>query len=291
MMKRVLRWIGIIIGSLLGIIILLLIGIWVISANRLNRTYEVTADFSLNVPIDAASIAEGERLYSIMCVECHGENLAGMEFNDFLSGRLHAANLTAGAGGLGNNYSDEELARAVWYGVKADGSPTVVMPVELNRAVNVEDMENLIAYIRSVPPVDSDYPEIRPGPMLRVMHVTNIFPLVTAELVDLNAPPPGAIAAEDTLAYGEYRAVFCTACHGVDFAGNEFAGGPNITPHESATGTWTEADFAQAIRKGRRPDGTAISTDMPWESFSLYTDEEVHAIWTYLQSVAPVARE
>ena len=28
---------------------------------------------------------------------------------------------------------------------------------------------------------------------LRVMHVTGMFPLVTAELVDLDAPPPGAI--------------------------------------------------------------------------------------------------
>ena len=73
--------------------------------------------------------------------------------------------------------------------------------------------------------------------------------------------------------------------------GNDLAGGPNITPHESAIGTWSEEEFARAIRQGERPDGTAISTDMPWETFSLYTDEEVHAIWTYLQTVEPVVRE
>ncbi len=68
-------------------------------------------------------------------------------------------------------------------------------------------------------------------------------------------------------------------------------GGVNITPHETALGTWTEVDFARAIRQGLRPDGSAISTDMPWESFRLYTDEEVHAIWTYLQTVDPIAKE
>jgi cytochrome c553 len=123
------------------------------------------------------------------------------------------------------------------------------------------------------------------------MHVTGLFPLVTAELVDLNAPPPAAIPPEDMLALGEYRAAFCTACHGEDFTGNSIAGGPNITSHATAIGPWTEDDFARAIREGQRPDGSVISTDMPWESFSHFTDEEVHAIWTYLQTIEPVARD
>ena len=107
----------------------------------------------------------------------------------------------------------------------------------------------------------------------------------------MNALPPGPISPEDTLAYGEYRAVYCTACHGTDFSGNDLAGGPNITSHETALGSWTEEEFARAIREGIRPDGSAISTDMPWETFSLYSDEEVHAIWIYLQSIEPVASE
>ncbi len=291
-MKRLLKWIGIIIGGLLGLIILLLIGTSVVSANRLNRTYEVTTDFNLDIPDDAERITEGERRYAIMCAGCHGDKVAGEPFSeDALFEQIYSANLTAGEGGLGNVYNDEDFARAIWYGVKADGSPTLGMPVELNRAVNVTDMENLIANIRSVPPVDSDTPERKPGPLLGVMHVANLFPLVTAELVDMDAAPPGAIDPEDTLAFGEYLAVFCTTCHSVDFAGMEMMGesSPNITPHETGIGGWTEADFIRTVRQGQRPDGATLSDDMPWKEFSNFTETEVHAIWTYLQSVEPVA--
>ncbi|MFN2143092.1 MAG: c-type cytochrome [Candidatus Promineifilaceae bacterium] len=290
-MKRILKWIGIVLGGLLGIIILAYVAVTAVSASRLNRTYQVTADFTLDIPDDPASIAEGERLYTIMCQSCHGENLAGETWSDFMTGQIQVANLTTGSGGIGGVRSDEDIARAVWYGVKPDGSPTVVMPPELNQTVSVEDMENLIAYIRSAPPVDTENVRLKPGPMMRVMHVTNSFPLVTAELVAMDSPPLGAAASEDTMALGQQRAAFCTACHGADFTGNSMMGSPNITPHESAIGAWTEEEFTRAIREGVRPDGSAISTDMPWETMSLYTDEEVHAIWTYLQTVEPVAPE
>lgn len=288
-MKRALKWIGIVLGGLLGLILLAYSVVWAISASRLNHTYEVTADFNLNVSDDPTSIAEGQRLYTIMCQSCHNQDLAGQVFSDFMTGQLVVANLTTGVGGIGRNHSDEEIARAIWYGVKPDGSPTVIMPPELSPTINTADMGNLLAYIRSVPPVDTDYPEMRPGPMLRVMHATKQFPLVTAEFVDMNAPPKGP-DPEDRLAFGKQRATFCTACHGADFTGNSIVGGPNITPHETAIGTWTEEEFAHAIREGIRPDGSAISTDMPWETLSFYTDEEVQAIWTYLQTVEPVAR-
>lgn len=290
-MKRVLKWIGIILGSLLGIIILAYVGVTAVSASRLNRTYEVTADFDINVTHDPESIAEGERLYTIMCQSCHGEDLAGQTESDLMFGQIFIANLTTGAGGIGGSYSDEDIARSVWYGVKPNGSPTLIMPPELSPAINVTDMENLIAYIRSVPPVDTDYPEMRPGPMLRVMHATNQFPLVTAEFVQMDALPPGSISPDDVLAFGAQRAAFCTACHGTDFTGNSIVGAPNITPHETALGTWTEEAFVQALREGVRSDGSAISTDMPWETLRLYTDDEIHAIWTYLQTVEPVAKE
>lgn len=59
-MKRVLKWIGIVAGGLLGLIILLVVGVYAVSASRLNKTYEVTAVFNLNVPNDPESIAAGE---------------------------------------------------------------------------------------------------------------------------------------------------------------------------------------------------------------------------------------
>jgi mono/diheme cytochrome c family protein len=285
-MKRILKWIGILSGALLGLILLLLVGVWLISSNRFKQTYQVTADFSLTVPDDADSIAEGQRLYAIMCAECHGENLAGTElFNDAVLGHIRSTNLTAGQGGIAQTYSNEDIARAVWYGVKADGSPAAVMPVEY-KDLQVGDMEKLLAYIRSVPPVDSSPAIIKPGVLLWVMHATNLFPMLPAESRDMSKPPVQAINTADTLAYGKYLTMTCTGCHGADFAGGDM-GEPSLRPVVS---TWTEAEFRQALRTGQRPDGTTLNNkEMPWPAFSNFTDAEIQTIWTYLQSVQAVA--
>ena len=292
-MKRVLKWMGIVVGGLLGLIILLGAGVYAVSASRLNKTYEVTADFILDVPNDPESITAGENLAAIyLRGDCHGENLAGQLFvEDPAFGRVYSANLTAGENGIGAAYSNEDIARAIWYGVRPDGSPTVGMPAEFHQAIHISDMENLIAYIRSLPPVDTDHPQSSYGPMLRVMHATNQLPLIPAEQVDAGQPPLDPISPEDTLAYGEYLAAFCAHCHMADFAGdNEMFQSPNITP--AAIGTWTEAEFLQAMTEGVRPDGTQIDPEqMPWEAISRHSDEELKALWAYLQTVEPVAVE
>lgn len=290
-MKRILKWIGIVVGVLLGLIVLLAAGVYAVSASRLNRTYEVTADFTLNVPTDPESIAAGEKLATVyLCGECHGANLAGQLFvDDPTFGQIYSANLTAGENGVGRAYSDEEIARVIWYGVKPDGSPTVGMPAEFHQAIHIADMEKLIAYLRSVPPVDTDYPPSSYGPMMRVMHTANMFPLIPAEKVDASQPPLDPIFLEETLTYGAYLAAFCAHCHMADFAGDaEMFGSPNITP--AAIGAWTEAEFMRAVTEGVRPDGTLLDPkEMPWETFNRYTDEELQALWAYLQTVAPVA--
>lgn len=289
-MKRILKWIGIVVGGLLGLIILLGASAYGVSASRLNKSYEVTADFSLNVPIDPESIAAGENLVATyLCGDCHGEDLSGKLFvDDPVFGRVYSANLTAGENGIGAAYSDEEIARVIWYGVKPDGSPTVGMPAEFHQAIHVGDMEKLIAYLRTIPPVDSDHPQSSYGPMLRVMHATNQFPLIPAERVDASQPPLAPISPEETLAYGEYLAAFCAHCHMADFAGDqEMFESPNITP--AAIGTWTEAEFLRAITEGVRPDGSQIDPElMPWEAIGRHSDEELQALWAYLQTVEPV---
>jgi mono/diheme cytochrome c family protein len=291
-MKRVLKWIGIIVGGLLGLIILLGAGAYAVSASRMNRTYEVTADFTLDVPDDPESIAAGEHLAAVyLCSDCHGPDLAGYEFvDDPAFGQIYTSNLTGGENGIGRSHSDEELAQAIWYGVKPDGLPTIGMPYEFYEAISISDMEKLIAYLRSVPPVDTDHPSASYGPMFRVMHATNQFPLIPAERVDASQPPRDPISPEDTLAYGEYVATMCTHCHGPNLAGDEFFGSPNITL--GAIGSWTETEFVQAVTEGVLPDGSQLDPElMPWESISQYTDEELQALWAYLQTVDPVTVE
>jgi mono/diheme cytochrome c family protein len=64
---------------------------------------------------------------------------------------------------------------------------------------------------------------------------------------------------------------------------------PNITPDlETGIGGWTEAQFADAMRNGRRPDGTLIGPPMPVDAYRGISDRDLSAIWAYLRGVPPV---
>jgi hypothetical protein len=64
-----------------------------------------------------------------------------------------------------------------------------------------------------------------------------------------------------------------------------------LTPHADALGRWTYDDFATALRAGTRPDGTPLAAPMsgilPYAQNM--TEVELQALWTYLQSLPPVA--
>lgn len=42
------------------------------------------------------------------------------------------------------------------------------------------------------------------------------------------------------------------------------------------------AAFVQAMRQGKRPDGSEIHPFMPWRTMGQLRDDELHALWTYL---------
>jgi mono/diheme cytochrome c family protein len=104
---------------------------------------------------------------------------------------------------------------------------------------------------------------------------------------------------------GEYlaRAGGCLGCHTEEKTGAvPFAGGrslktpfgtfygPNITPHpEAGLGRWSEADFARALREGRRPDGANYFPAFPYPSFTKIADPDVRDLWAYLRSLPPSA--
>jgi mono/diheme cytochrome c family protein len=105
---------------------------------------------------------------------------------------------------------------------------------------------------------------------------------------------------------GEYiaRAGGCMGCHteekkgAVSFAGGRALQtpfgtfyGPNITPHPQAgLGRWTEANFVNAMRHGRRPDGSNYFPSFPYPSFTKMDDGDLRDLWAYLRSLAPDAR-
>jgi len=298
-MLKVLKWIGIIVGGLVGLVVVALGVMTLISVSRMNRTYEVEVA-SFDVPTDEASIAEGERLFTSRgCYDCHGANLGGtVMIDDFAFGRLVAPNITSGNGGVLGSYTDEDIVRSIRYGVGQDGKPLAIMPSDVyNRAFNDRDLANVIAYIRNAPPVDSDFPTNRFGPAARIIHVSDAFPLLPVEVIDLDAAPPEIIEPGVTVEYGEYLANNCRICHGENLGGQDLPIStlpiPNITPDDATgLGTWSEEDFFHALRTGQRPDGTLLDPEeMPWVAYGQMSDEELSALWLYLQSLEPVAFE
>ena len=65
--------------------------------------------------------------------------------------------------------------------------------------------------------------------------------------------------------------------------------GPNLTPdRETGLGTWTRAQIAAAITRGKRPDGRELVPAMPWRDFAALTKSDALAIADYLRSLPPV---
>ncbi|HXQ50252.1 MAG TPA: cytochrome c [Stellaceae bacterium] len=134
-----------------------------------------------------------------------------------------------------------------------------------------------------------------------------------AALVASLAFAPVAKADETPLERGTYlmrSVVACGNCHtpkgpsGRAIADKELAGGqefdapifhavaPNITPDkDTGIGKWTDDQIVNAIRNGKRPDGTTIGPPMPIAFYRGMSDTDVHAIVAYLRSVKPVANK
>ncbi|NKB67593.1 MAG: diheme cytochrome c-553 [Candidatus Latescibacteria bacterium] len=68
----------------------------------------------------------------------------------------------------------------------------------------------------------------------------------------------------------------------------------NLTPDKTGLGEWTEEAFVQALRTGKhqgQPNGRPILPPMPWEVYKAITDDDLKAMWAYLQTMKPIANK
>jgi mono/diheme cytochrome c family protein len=260
-----------------------------------DRVSEIDSGTPGSEPINA-TLEWGEHIATTRgCRDCHGEDLGGAVFADEMPVfRLYGSNLTPI--GVGASYSDEDWIRAIRHGVGPDGKPLLFMPSYEYYYLSDRDLGALIAYLKSLPAVDRDSPGSQVGPLGRVLFKAGKLPLIPAEMIDHQAPRPETPMPGATVAYGEYLAVGCTGCHGEGFSGGAIPGVPpdwpeasNITPdRETGLGNWTRADFFRAMREGRRPDGTELRAEyMPWSNFVRFSDQELTALWMYLETLEP----
>ena len=293
-MKRALKLIGKIVGGLIGLIVIAIAVVLITGYVRFNKTYDIAVN-GIEIPTDEASIARGEHLVQAVahCGYCHGMDFSGDYIinNPGKEGIVVAPNLTSGEGGVGASYSDEDWVRAVYHGVNQRGRSVIVMPSSFFHVMSEEDLTSIIAYMKTIPPVDNVLPETKPGPMLYAL--VGAGPLaeeMSGRVIDHDAPFGTAPAEGETPEYGEYLVTIgqCRACHGDELAGGQVAPsapiGPNLTPG-GEPGFWSEETFISVIRTGTHPSGRELDSFMPWKFFSNMTDSELRAIRAYLLSL------
>lgn len=95
----------------------------------------------------------------------------------------------------------------------------------------------------------------------------------------------------------------CSACHSAD-GGEAYAGGlvlntpfgelasPNITQDEATgIGGWTYDDFKSVIHRGISKEVGPLYPAMPYVHYTMMRDEDVEALWAYMQTISPVENE
>jgi mono/diheme cytochrome c family protein len=227
-----------------------------------------------------------------------GREGSGHVFSDQDLPWLVAPNLTSDKETGAGNWSDDSLARAIREGIGHDGRALFpMMPYPQYSRMSDEDLASVIVYLRTTPPVRNQLP------------VTKLpFPL---NFFNQNVPQPidAPVSSADTstpAARGAYLARLgaCSDCHtpqekGEPLPGMDFAGGfllhepqgdvisANITPSASGISYYNEATFVQAMRTGKI-GARQLHSSMPWYFYGKMTDEDLKAVYAFLQTLKPV---
>jgi len=294
-MKGLLKWLVIIFGGLVGLILIIGLILYGIGQARLNKTYTITPQI-VKIPVDEESLLEGKRIFQYRgCEACHGEELQGVTYLENPAiGQVITPNLTTGEGGVGDERTDLDLVRAVKYGVSSDGTALLFMPSTEFYYLSDNDLGVILSYIRSKPAVDNQpEPSELSTTGFIVMNLTQDITFLPAELIPFEEEPPTAPEPGLTVEYGEYLALSCPVCHGLELSGGEISGFPpewpaagNLTPGlGSRMPTWGEEGFIKIIQNGEK-HGRAIHPDyMPWTSYRHMNDLELRAVYLYLMSL------
>jgi mono/diheme cytochrome c family protein len=249
------------------------------------------------------------------CLFCHSEldpSVRGLPIKAGMAGGgrtitaedmpwLTAPNLTADEDTGAGRWTDDMLARAIREGIGHDGRTLFpFMPYVNYRTMSDEDLAAVVTYIRSLPPLKRPLPVSEvPFPVSRLI---NSVP----QPIEGSVPPPDISTPEKR---GEYLVTIgsCSDCHtprdeqGQYLPGMEFAGGnilkygdareprasANLTPSANGIPYYNEELFIEVIRTGRVRE-REISDLMPWSVYRGMSDEDLKAIFAYLETLKPV---
>jgi mono/diheme cytochrome c family protein len=258
-----------------------------------------------------------------VCMDCHSSrdwsyfagppimNTLGMGGEKFdqsvgFPGAYYAKNITpAGLSG----WTDGEIYRAITSGVSKDGSPLFsIMPHHNYGKLATEDIYAIIAYLRTLKPIENKIPP-----------ASSDFPMnFIINTIPMKAAPQAIPDTSDPVLYGKYlfTVASCNDCHtkqdkGQPITGMELAGGfefpvptgtvrsSNITPDkETGIGDWSEEAFVNRFKvysdtnyHAPKVEGKGFNTIMPWLMYTHMKREDLAAIYAYLKTVKPVKNQ
>ena len=306
-MKKFLKFTGIILGMIVLIVLCFASYIYIDGIPK----YPVK-QVELKVEVTPQRVANGDRIASMLCVQCHSNEkgiLTGKLLKDIPKefGEIYSKNLTHDPEiGIGN-WTDGQLMTLLRTGVKPDGQ---YLPLYMPKfpLVADEDLKDIIAWLRSDMPCVQDCKEEAPAskPSFFVKFLSHVawkpLPFPLKEIVR----PDTA----DLVALGKYIVngqIACFACHSKDFKTINFlepeksegycgGGNPllnlegqvipsrNITfDEETGIGKYTEEDFINAVKYGKRKNGDMLR--YPMIPHVRLTDTEVKGIYAYLKTI------
>lgn len=306
---------------ILSIVIILLIGVSAVALYVKFGLPDVGNPSELKVEITPERIKHGEYLanHVSLCMDCHStrdwtkfsgpikegtKGLGGEVFDQSMGfpGKFYSFNITPSHL---SNWTDGEIFRTITTGVSKDGRAIFpVMPYSYYGRMDKEDLYDIIAYIRSLKPVESvtkqrsvDFP---------MSFILNTIP----HKAEFSKKPPSS----DIIKYGAYmiNAAACRECHtpvkngqiieSLAFSGgrefvfpNGIAKSANLTSDkETGIGSWDADKFVARFKAYEDGNNLAtlkhneINTVMPWNMFAGMDTSDLKAIFAYLQTIPPI---
>ncbi len=220
-------------------------------------------------------------------------------------GDFYSRNITPA--GL-KDWSNGEIFRTITTGVNKNGEALFpVMPYHNYGKMDREDIYDIIAYIRSLPPIDNKIPARSID--FPMNFIVNTIPVKAS----FTKKPP----VSDSVAYGAYitTASGCVECHTPFDKGKlkmelAFSGGrefkmpngllvsANLTPDKNTgLGSWSENDFLTRFKEFANPASAHImapkevNTIMPWTMYAGMDSTDLRSIYVYLKSLKPISNK
>lgn len=290
----------------------------------------VSVGVALAVSLTFANSAAAETLIKrgdylvntiLACGNCHtpktadGKPVPGKELSGGVSFTTPAFNATAAnitsdrETGIGT-WSDEDIKRALTEGMRPSHAylPSVplaaVMPASFYKALLPDDLDAIVAYLRSIKPIRNQVT----GPEYKMPVRHQLYPDAEAGFAPAQLKNP--------VKRGAYLVTIghCMECHsardrGVSDYNTGFGKGgrkfdpslvqgvkagwkgstaPNITSHKlKGIGAWTDEEIKRAITQGVSRDGRKLDPPMAFEWYANLTDDDLNAIVAWLRTIPP----